>query len=233
MLKEVLNDALHNLHAESGALTSSAIVSIDGLPIVSVLERNIDSNRVGSLSAALLSLCGQTARLLSCGNFNQMTLQGQQGEVLLMQISDDLALVSTTKAGSRMGLVLVQLRRTVEEIRRHLNGIITHANEAFVTMSAWSREELIGQPHSILRHPDMPKAAFADLWHTVSKGEKWHGYVKNLRKDGRYYWVYATVIPNIRNGKIEGYTSVRRRASAAMVAEISDYYQQLCAQERD
>ena len=91
-----------------------------GLPIVSVLERNIDSNRVGSLSAALLSLCGQTARLLSCGNFNQMTLQGQQGEVLLMQISDDLALVSTTKAGSRMGLVLVQLRRTVEEIRRHL-----------------------------------------------------------------------------------------------------------------
>ena len=106
--------------------------------------------------------------------------------------------------------------------RTDLNGIITHANEAFVTMSAWSREELIGQPHSILRHPDMPKAAFADLWHTVSKGEKWHGYVKNLRKDGRYYWVYATVIPNIRNGKIEGYTSVRRRASAAMVAEISD-----------
>ena len=102
MLKEVLNDALNNLHAESGALTSSAIVSIDGLPIVSVLERNIDSNRVGSLSAALLSLCSQTARLLSCGNFNQMTLQGQQGEVLLMQISDDLALVSTTKAGSRM-----------------------------------------------------------------------------------------------------------------------------------
>ena len=81
MLKEVLNDALNNLHAESGALTSSAIVSIDGLPIVSVLERNIDSNRVGSLSAALLSLCGQTARLLSCGNFNQMTLQGQQGGV--------------------------------------------------------------------------------------------------------------------------------------------------------
>ena len=55
--------------------------------------------------------------------------------------------------------------------RTDLNGIITHANEAFVTMSAWSREELIGQPHSILRHPDMPKAAFADLWHTVSKGE--------------------------------------------------------------
>ena len=79
----------------------------------------------------------------------------------------------------------------------------------------------------------MPKAAFADLWHTVSKGEKWHGYVKNLRKDGRYYWVYATVIPNIRNGKIEGYTSVRRRASSEMVKEISDYYQQLCAQERD
>ena len=70
MLKEVLNDALNNLHAESGALTSSAIVSIDGLPIVSVLERNIDSNRVGSLSAALLSLCGQTVRAWAWCWFN-------------------------------------------------------------------------------------------------------------------------------------------------------------------
>lgn len=116
--------------------------------------------------------------------------------------------------------------------RTDLNGIITHANHAFVHMSAWNRDEIIGRPHSILRHPDMPKAAFADLWHKVSNGEKWHGYVKNLRKDGRYYWVYATVIPNIRKGEIQGYTSVRRRASAEKIREISKLYREMRESER-
>ncbi len=105
-----------------------------------------------------------------------------------------------------------------------LNGYITHANEAFVIMSGWEREELIGMPHSILRHPDMPKAAFANLWETLQRGEKWHGYVKNLRKDGGFYWVYATVIPNIRHGEVRGYTSVRRKPSREKIAEMSALY---------
>lgn len=116
--------------------------------------------------------------------------------------------------------------------RTDLNGIITHANEAFVLMSGWRREEIIGQPHSILRHPFMPKVAFADLWNTIQQGRKWYGYVKNLRKDGAYYWVYATVIPNIRQGKIQGYTSVRRRAPTDKIAEMSEMYQSLKMQER-
>lgn len=108
--------------------------------------------------------------------------------------------------------------------RTDLNGIITHANEAFVTLSGWAREEIIGQPHAILRHPDMPDAAFADLWTTVQRGEKWNGYVKNLRKDGGFYWVYATVIPNIRHGQIVGYTSVRRKPAREKIAEIEHLY---------
>ena len=72
--------------------------------------------------------------------------------------------------------------------RTDLNGIITHANEAFVELSGWNREDLIGQPHAILRHPDMPAAAFKDLWDTLKAGKKWFGYVKNLRKDGGHYW---------------------------------------------
>ncbi len=104
------------------------------------------------------------------------------------------------------------------------NGIITHANQSFVEMSGYSEEELIGQPHYILRHPDMPAAAFKDLWDTVCKGEKWHGYVKNLRKDGGYYWVMATVIPNIRNGTIAGYTSVRRKPARRKVDECIKLY---------
>lgn len=115
--------------------------------------------------------------------------------------------------------------------RTDLNGNITHANGAFVILSGWSREEIIGQPHAILRHPDMPKAAFADLWSTVSKGEKWNGYVKNLRKDGGFYWVYATVIPNIRHDKIIGYTSVRRKPSRDKIIEIEKVYAEMLAAE--
>lgn len=103
-------------------------------------------------------------------------------------------------------------------------GIITRVNHSFVEMSGYSEEELIGQPHYILRHPDMPAAAFKDLWDTVRKGEKWHGYVKNLRRDGGYYWVMATVIPNIRSARITGYTSVRRKPARRKVEECIRLY---------
>jgi len=104
------------------------------------------------------------------------------------------------------------------------NGIITHVNQAFIDMSGYTEDELIGAPHSILRHPDMPPAAFKELWDTVQKGEKWQGFVKNLRKDGGYYWVKATVIPNIRNGAIVGYTSVRRKPSKTKIDECIKLY---------
>lgn len=113
-----------------------------------------------------------------------------------------------------------------------LNGIITHANDAFVEMSGYSRNELIGAPHHILRHPDMPKVAFKGLWDDVAAGKKWHGYVKNLRKDGFYYWVYATAVPNIRNGVIVGYTSVRRKPSRTRINELIPLYKQWLDQER-
>lgn len=110
-------------------------------------------------------------------------------------------------------------------------GIITHANEAFVEMSGYSREALIGQPHYILRHPDMPAAAYKDLWQTIEQRQKWHGYVKNLRQDGCYYWVYATIVPNIRQGKLVGYSSVRREPSRAKIQEAERQYQSLLSQE--
>ena len=103
-------------------------------------------------------------------------------------------------------------------------GIITHVNQSFIEMSGYSEEELIGSPHSILRHPDMPAVAFKDLWDTVHRGDKWQGFVKNLRKDGGFYWVKATVIPNIRNGKVVGYTSVRRKPSRTKIEECIKLY---------
>jgi len=116
--------------------------------------------------------------------------------------------------------------------RTDLAGIITHANDAFVEMSGWTREELIGAPHHILRHPDMPAIAFKGLWDDVGAGKKWHGYVKNLRKDGAFYWVYATAVPNIRNGVIVGYTSVRRKPSRTRINELIPVYAQWLADEK-
>lgn len=111
--------------------------------------------------------------------------------------------------------------------RTDTQGIITQCNQSFVDMSGYGEAELIGQPHCLLRHPDMPAAAFRDLWETVQAGRQWNGYVKNLRKDGGHYWVYATVVPNVREGRIVGFTSVRREPSREKVALAEAQYQEM------
>ncbi len=88
-------------------------------------------------------------------------------------------------------------------------GVINFVNDTFCSVSGYSREELIGKNHNIVRHPDMPKAAFADMWQALEKGKPWRGAVKNRCKDGRYYWVDAFVTPIYENGKVQGYQSVR------------------------
>ena len=110
--------------------------------------------------------------------------------------------------------------------RTDLKGVITYANDAFVAISGFSREELIGSNHNIVRHPDMPQAAFADLWATVKKGLPWRGLVKNRCKNGDFYWVEAFVVPLKKNGQITGYMSVRtpaprdKRAAAEAQARL-------------
>lgn len=117
--------------------------------------------------------------------------------------------------------------------RTDRDGYITHANDAFVEMSGgYTLNELIGSPHHIMRHPDMPAVVFRGLWEHCARQEKWHGYVKNLRKDGAYYWVYATVVPNIRNGHVVGYTSVRRKPSRARVNELIQVYRGYLQEEQ-
>ncbi|ADE15953.1 PAS sensor protein [Nitrosococcus halophilus Nc 4] len=103
-------------------------------------------------------------------------------------------------------------------------GLITHCNKSFVDMSGYTKEELIGVPHSILKHPDIPPVIYKDLWETLKKGNKWQGFIKNLRKDGGYYWVKATVLPNVRNGEVIGYTSVRRKPSRNKIEECITQY---------
>ncbi len=92
-----------------------------------------------------------------------------------------------------------------------LKGVITFVNRKFVEMTGYSKQEAVGQPHSILRHPDMPKAAFEGMWRLIKEGKVWDGYVKNLRKDGKYYWVDVHIVPKKdENGTLIGYIASRK-----------------------
>ncbi|ALP41097.1 methyl-accepting chemotaxis protein [Aeromonas schubertii] len=113
-----------------------------------------------------------------------------------------------------------------------LRGIITYANDHFCRVAGYTREELIGKPHNMVRHPDMPKAAFGDLWHHLKAGEPWRGLVKNRCKDGRYYWVDAYVTPIYENGTICGFQSVRCRTTPESKAIATRLYGDLKRQER-
>ena len=108
--------------------------------------------------------------------------------------------------------------------RTDLKGCITYCNDAFVEISGFSRDELIGQSHNVVRHPDMPKAAFADLWQTVKSGTPWRGIVKNRCKNGDHYWVEAFVVPLKKNGQATGYMSVRTPPSAESKANAEARY---------
>lgn len=103
-------------------------------------------------------------------------------------------------------------------------GIIRYANEEFCQFAEYTLEELIGQPHSIVRHPSMPKAAFADLWETVQAGKPWKGFVKNKTKSGRFYWVFATVFPFNSCDGSKGYISCRRMASQNEIDKYEALY---------
>lgn len=114
-----------------------------------------------------------------------------------------------------------------------LKGKITYGNELFITISGYTEMELLGAPHNILRHPDMPRCVFALLWERIQAGKEIFAYVKNLSKNGSYYWVYAQVTPSFdKNNKIIGYHSVRRKPSSHALESIAPLYQELLKAEK-
>ena len=108
-----------------------------------------------------------------------------------------------------------------------LSGRITYANPAFIEASGYSQEELLGAPHNLVRHPDMPPAAFADLWRTIQSGMPWTGLVKNRRKNGDFYWVVANVTPTMEGGRVTGYLSVRTVPEREQIARAEQLYRRL------
>ena len=121
------------------------------------------------------------------------------------QYPDDATLMSTTDASSQ----------------------ITYANDAFIDVSGFASEDIIGQPHNIVRHPDMPPQAFKDMWSTLQQGFPWTALVKNRRRNGDHYWVRANVVPIIRGGQTRGYLSVRTKPTAAEITNTQTLYDKM------
>lgn len=108
------------------------------------------------------------------------------------------------------------------------DGYIVHANDVFCEISGYSKNELLNQNHNLVRHPDMPSIVFKLLWVKLLDGQEVYAFVKNLRKDGRYYWVFANVKPTTNKyGDIDGFISVRKAANKNAVAQIEKLYGEL------
>lgn len=106
-------------------------------------------------------------------------------------------------------------------------GVILSANEDFCKIAGYTLDELVGKPHNLVRHPDMPKVAFKDLWDTVQAGKVWHGIVKNRTKSGGFYWVFATAYPVTLNNGQKGYISVRKKPTDEEIIKAEELYKTL------
>jgi PAS domain S-box-containing protein len=112
-------------------------------------------------------------------------------------------------------------------------GIITYGNPIFIEFSGYSEAELLGSQHNIIRHPDMPRSAFKLVWDTIETGKEMFAYVKNMSRDGGFYWVFAHITPDLdSSGNIVGYTSVRRCPKRSAIEKIEPVYRQMLQAER-
>lgn len=129
------------------------------------------------------------------------------------------------------------VERTFEEdeiivSKTNLKGIITYANRTFLEIALYSEEEVLGQPHSMIRHPDMPRCVFKLLWDTILAGHEIFAYVKNMSKNGDHYWVFAHVTPTFNSGnEITGFHSSRRKPDLRQIQTADVLYRKLKQEE--
>jgi PAS domain S-box-containing protein len=135
----------------------------------------------------------------------------------------------------------VQPTATEKLVREHdfivsktdTSGRITYGNRIFIEFSGYTAQELLGTQHNIIRHPDMPRGVFKLLWDTLGDEKECFAYVKNMAKDGSFYWVFANITPDYDlSGRVTGYFSVRRQPKRAAVDTMADIYHAMLAEEQ-
>ncbi len=117
--------------------------------------------------------------------------------------------------------------------RTDLKGMITYVNDTFAEISGYEVDELVGKAHNVVRHPDMPKSAFADVWKTIQAGKVWRGIIKNMRKDRGYYWVEAEISGVYKAGELVEYKSIREPISDAKKIQMQNHYDKIRQEEED
>ncbi len=138
----------------------------------------------------------------------------------------------------RKDIVPTQTERLMREgdfivSKTDTKGIITYGNPIFIEFSGYTEEELIGSQHNIIRHPDMPRSAFKLAWDTIQSGKEFFAYVKNMSKDGSYYWVFTHITPDFdQSGRIVGYTSVRRCPKRGAIETLTPVYKLMVDAEK-
>lgn len=117
--------------------------------------------------------------------------------------------------------------------KTNAKGIITYGNPIFIEFSGYTEAELLGSQHNIIRHPDMPRSVFKLAWDTIQGGKEFFGYVKNMSKDGGFYWVFTHIAPDFdANRQIVGFTSVRRCPRREAISKIEPVYREMLQAER-
>ncbi len=140
------------------------------------------------------------------------------------------SIITASRSGSREQMVREQ---DFLVSKTDTKGIIKYANQPFIEITGFCERDLIGKNHNIIRHPTMPGGVFRLLWSTISSGQEYFAYIKNISKDGSFYWVYANVTPSYDSqGKIVGYYSVRRAPKRTAIQDVEKIYMQLLEVEK-
>ena len=163
----------------------------------------------------------------------------QKGEVIFDELLRPMAMVASVwdvTEQRRLEKLVFDNQKLIDKYviisSTDIQGNITAVSEAFCRISGYTKSELLGKSHNIVRHPDMPREAFRQLWTAVKEKGFWTGYVKNQTKSGNYYWVFATVFPTTISEGTKGYLSCRRRATQEEIDESIELYKQMNAKER-
>lgn len=222
-----IEDVIENNKDISLILLDIILPDIDGYTICKNLKKDIRFKHIPIILLTGLESNENKIKGFECGAIDYITKPFNQKEVVV-RVNTHIELYHNRKLlNSKIYTKEKKINELLEYIDRYiilsqtdLKGTITYVSQAFCEISKYSKYELLNQPHNIVRHPDMPKLAFKDLWETIQKGETWQGQVKNKDKEGNEYWVYSRVTPQKdEDGTTIGYTSVRQDISQQKIAE--------------